>query len=112
MFKDNEILQHIQNTEEGISNIGAVINTLLQKLEALQEQRADLEARYQAHYEALRLEYQAHYETLREQAKQTAQPIDKRSIYNEIERDRKAAARANKKNANTNATTEETPTNG
>ena len=108
MFKDNEILQHIQNTEESISNIGAVINTLLQKLEALQEQRADLEARYQAHYEALRLEYQAHYEALQEQAKQAAQPIDKKAIHDEVERDRKAAARANKKNTKV----EEEVTNG
>ena len=37
---------------------------------------------------------------------QAAQPIDKRSIYNEIERDRKAASRANKKNKS-----EETATN-
>ena len=38
MFKDNEILQHICRTEEGISHIGGVVGVMLQKLEALQEQ--------------------------------------------------------------------------
>ena len=38
MFKDNEILQHIRRTEEGISHIGGVVGVMLQKLEALQEQ--------------------------------------------------------------------------
>lgn len=40
---------------------------------------------------------------------QEAQTMNKRSIYNEMERERKAASRANKKNATTNAPTEETP---
>ena len=38
MFKDSEIIQRLHSTEEMLSNIGAVLNLLLQKLATLQEQ--------------------------------------------------------------------------
>jgi hypothetical protein len=45
--------------------------------------------------EKIEAEYQAYYARLQEQA---VQPIDKKAIHDEVERERKAAARANKKN--------------
>lgn len=48
MFKDNEILQHLHNTDESLSNIGGVLNNVLQKLEALKEQLEYLTAAEEA----------------------------------------------------------------
>jgi outer membrane murein-binding lipoprotein Lpp len=38
MFKDTEILQNLQHTQVALSTINAVITTLHQKMDALQEQ--------------------------------------------------------------------------